>query len=61
MSKNIKELTKKALYTYNGLLHLAPAWVPRAFCIPGRRLKLHPDDLFALPGPIEFSSQLLRH
>jgi len=22
--------------------------VPRAFCIPGRRLKLHVDDLYAL-------------
>ena len=30
-----------------GILRLAPAWVPRAFCIPGKRLKLHPDDLYA--------------
>jgi hypothetical protein len=30
-----------------GILRLAPAWVPRSFCIPGRRLKLHPDDLYA--------------
>ena len=30
-----------------GILRLAPAWVPRAFCIPGRRLKLHPDDYYA--------------
>ncbi|MGM0366033.1 MAG: hypothetical protein ACQEP5_05800 [Actinomycetota bacterium] len=48
MAKKVKEFTKKSLDTYNGLLHLAPCWVPRAFCIPGRRLKLHPDDLFAL-------------
>jgi hypothetical protein len=30
-----------------GLLRLAPAWVPRVFCIPGRRIKLHPDDYYA--------------
>lgn len=48
MSKNVREFIKKALDKYNGLLHLAPTWVPRAFCIPGRRLKLHPDDLYAL-------------
>lgn len=32
----------------HGILRLAPAWVPRSFCIPGRRLKLHPDDTYAL-------------
>ena len=48
MNKNVKNFTKKTIETYNGLLYLAPTWVPRAFCIPGRRLKLHPDDLFAL-------------
>jgi hypothetical protein len=30
-----------------GLLRLAPCWVPRSFLQPGRRLKLHPDDLYA--------------
>jgi hypothetical protein len=30
-----------------GILRLAPTWVPRSFCIPGKRLKLHPDDLYA--------------
>jgi len=30
-----------------GILRLAPTWVPRSFCIPGRRLKLHPDDYYA--------------
>ncbi|MBM3709304.1 MAG: hypothetical protein FJW61_02625, partial [Actinobacteria bacterium] len=48
MSKDIKNFIQKSLDSYNGLLHLLPAWVPRVFCIPGRRLKLHPDDLFAL-------------
>ena len=31
-----------------GILRLAPCWVPRTFMIPGRRLKLHPDDIYAL-------------
>jgi len=34
----------------NGILRLAPNWVPRSFCIPGRRIKLHPDDYYALGG-----------
>ena len=31
-----------------GILRLAPTWVPRSFCIPGRRIKLHPDDYYVL-------------
>jgi hypothetical protein len=30
-----------------GILRLAPTWVPRSFCIPGKRIKLHQDDLYA--------------
>ncbi|MBN1298533.1 MAG: hypothetical protein JW997_02485 [Actinobacteria bacterium] len=45
---NVKDFTSMALDSTNGLLQLLPAWVPRAFCIPGRRLKLHVDDLYAL-------------
>lgn len=30
-----------------GILWLLPTWVPRAAYQPGRRLKLHPDDLYA--------------
>src|SRR5438874_219600 len=33
-----------------GILRLEPCWVPRTFMIPGKRLKLHPDDLYALGG-----------
>ena len=33
-----------------GILRLEPCWVPRTFMIPGRRLKLHPDDIYALGG-----------
>jgi hypothetical protein len=39
-----------ALDAGGGLLRLEPAWVPRSFMVPGRRLKLHPDDLYALGG-----------
>ncbi len=31
-----------------GILRLVPNWIPRAFNRPGRRLRLHPDDLFFL-------------
>jgi hypothetical protein len=37
-----------ALEAGEGLLRLAPAWVPRSFLIPGRRLKLHPNDYYPL-------------
>lgn len=30
-----------------GLLRLAPCWVPRSFLQPGLRIKLHPDDTYA--------------
>src|SRR6478736_8771593 len=33
-----------------GVLRLEPSWVPRSFMHPGRRLKLHPDDLYACGG-----------
>lgn len=31
-----------------GILRLTPTWVPRAFCRPGMRIKLHPDDTYKL-------------
>lgn len=37
----------EAIKAGEGVLRLEPAWVPRSFMIPGRRLKLHPDDLYA--------------
>lgn len=48
MNNKISSFFKSALQSTGGLLQLIPAWVPRVFCTPGRRLKLHPDDLFAL-------------
>ena len=43
-----RALAQRALDQGNGIVRLAPAWVPRVFCVPGRRIKLHPDDYFAL-------------
>ena len=39
-----------ALEQGKGILRLAPNWVPRSFCVPGRRIKLHPNDYYALGG-----------
>jgi hypothetical protein len=41
---------QEAIDAGHGLLRLDPCWVPRTFMIPGRRLRLHPDDLYALGG-----------
>src|SRR5512136_659995 len=40
-------MTHPAFDQGEGILRLAPAWVPRVFCIPGKRIKMHPDDLYA--------------
>ncbi len=45
---NVATLAADALTEGNGILRLAPTWVPRSFLQPGRRLKLHPDDYYAL-------------
>ncbi|HNY87138.1 MAG TPA: hypothetical protein PKN23_11595 [Candidatus Hydrogenedentes bacterium] len=45
-----KNLAEMALEQGRGVVRLAPAWVPRSFCVPGRRIKLHPDDYYALGG-----------
>lgn len=47
---NTATLASLALEQGKGVLRLAPNWVPRSFCIPGRRIKLHPDDYYALGG-----------
>ena len=41
---------EKALEQGKGVLRLTPTWVPRSFCVPGRRIKLHPDDYYVLGG-----------
>lgn len=47
---DIKDLANKAFEQGGGILRLAPTWVPRSFCVPGRRIKLHPDDYYILGG-----------
>ncbi len=41
---------KEALARGEGIVRLAPCWVPRSFLMPGGRLKLDPRDLYALGG-----------
>jgi hypothetical protein len=47
VKKNVKDTVESVLTETGGLLRLAPCWVPRSFLQPGKRLKLHPDDLYA--------------
>ena len=42
-----KSIIKKVFEKGEGVLQLTPTWVPRSFNEPGRRLRLHPDDIFA--------------
>lgn len=42
------EILKNALSAGEGIVRLAPCWVPRSFLMPGGRLKLDPRDLYAL-------------
>ncbi|MCL2478081.1 MAG: hypothetical protein FWF22_01165, partial [Treponema sp.] len=46
MNKN--DLAQKAMERGKGILRLAPVWVPRSFCRPGKRIKLHPSDYYKL-------------
>jgi len=41
-------LLRDALTAGEGIVLLAPTWVPRSFLMPGGRLKLDPRDLYAL-------------
>jgi hypothetical protein len=44
---NVGPLLRQAMEAGEGVLRLSPTWVPRSFLHPGRRLKLHPSDLYA--------------
>lgn len=48
MAVNVEKICREALDANGGILRLAPNWVPRSFLHPGRRLKLHPNDYYAL-------------
>src|ERR671927_686477 len=43
-----RNLISDALTAGDGVVRLAPCWVPRSFLMPGGRLKLDPRDLYAL-------------
>ncbi|MFM8222831.1 MAG: hypothetical protein ACKOGA_10225 [Planctomycetaceae bacterium] len=45
---SVKTQLSNALTETDGILRLAPTWVPRSFLQPGRRLKLHPADYYFL-------------
>jgi len=45
---SVKAMAERALEQGEGILRLTPTWVPRMFCVPGRRIKLHPNDYYAL-------------
>ena len=47
LANSIETATRRALEQGEGILRLAPTWVPRSYLVPGRRLKLDERDLFA--------------
>ena len=44
----MKAIVERLFGEGKGVLRLTPTWVPRAFCRPGMRIKLHPDDTYKL-------------
>ncbi|MBQ3574072.1 MAG: hypothetical protein IJA26_00245, partial [Clostridia bacterium] len=44
----MKEKIRKVFQDGEGVLRLTPTWVPRPFNRPGKRIRLHPDDYFAM-------------
>ena len=49
--QNLAARVRAALDAGEGILRLAPTWVPRSFLMPGGRLKLAREDLYALGTP----------
>lgn len=48
ITDNIRPILERALESTNGILTLTPTWVPRSFLHPGKRIRLHPNDYYAL-------------
>ena len=46
-SASLNQMARQALEENDGILRLAPTWVPRSYMVPGRRLKLDSRDLYA--------------
>jgi len=47
LPKASESKVRQAIEAGEGILRLAPTWVPRSFLMPGRRIKLAPQDLYA--------------
>jgi hypothetical protein len=45
--QSVTKSTRQALEAAEGILRLAPTWVPRVYLQPGRRLKLDQRDIYA--------------
>ena len=45
---NVSQILDRAMDAGDGLLRLTPTWVPRSFLHPGKRIRLHPDDYYAM-------------
>ncbi len=50
MAVKAAAMAQKALDAGKGVVRLMPTWVPRSFCVPGRRLRLATEDLYAFGG-----------
>ncbi len=48
VTQSKRKLILETLAAGEGVVRLAPCWVPRSFLMPGGRLKLDPRDLYAL-------------
>src|SRR5207248_6972124 len=46
--ETLGRLVSSAIEAGEGILRMAPCWVPRSFLMPGGRLKLAPQDIYAL-------------
>jgi hypothetical protein len=46
-AKATADKVRQVLESNEGILRLAPTWVPRSFLMPGKRIKLAPQDIYA--------------
>jgi hypothetical protein len=47
VATSVESLVQQAIEQGEGILRLAPTWVPRPYMVPGRRMKLDTRDLYA--------------
>ncbi len=47
VNASVNKLVRQTIEAGEGILRLAPTWVPRSYLVPGRRLKLDSRDLYA--------------